>query len=226
MRERSDAGGVLAVGLALSVVCALPGIVGSWSAAGVPVLAALPAATSLTVVPVALWLRRQPRAALPVLTGAALASLPLALLGSVLKSATHHRPLGGATFAVVASVLVALGVALAFRAWAASSVKAAWQTKIFQLLSMLSLVCTAALLLPSAGSALAEVALLGGAIAIAGRSPLPLTLQNVPLALTLGLWSVLVVLGLLAVRDPNLAHSLAIEAPVAFTPLSWLGARS
>jgi hypothetical protein len=37
-----------------------------------------------------------------------LASAPLALLGYALKSATNHRPLGAATFAVVSAMLVAL----------------------------------------------------------------------------------------------------------------------
>ena len=57
--------------------------------------------------------RRSP--ALPL--GLAFAFGPLAALGSILHAHTHHRPLGAATYAVIAGMIVAVSWAAANRVW-------------------------------------------------------------------------------------------------------------
>lgn len=57
----------------------------------------------------------------PALLGACWAVLPLSLLGSVLKLETNHRPLGAATFAVIALFVVVAAMAVAARVDAAAA---------------------------------------------------------------------------------------------------------
>jgi hypothetical protein len=49
--------------------------------------------------------------------GLAFAFGPLALLGSQIYAHTHHRPLGAATFTVIAGIVVAMDWAAASRVW-------------------------------------------------------------------------------------------------------------
>ncbi len=110
MSERApdSTSGAVALGLVCSVPAALPAcarVLGGGQ--GVLAIVALVGAVSVVVVPVGCWWRRAREAGFPssdraLVCGTALSSLPLALFGGVLKSTTHHRPLGGATFAVAA----------------------------------------------------------------------------------------------------------------------------
>jgi hypothetical protein len=50
-----------------------------------------------------------------VLVGTLLCAAPLAVLGALLHAGTHHRPLGGVTFAVVGALILAAAVAIARR---------------------------------------------------------------------------------------------------------------
>jgi hypothetical protein len=102
----------LALGAVVAAIAALPDVqrvsVGGLS----PGLAwvALTGSTALVLGPLlaaARVLRNHAGKVRGVLLGAALATLPVALLGQVLKVQTHHRPLGAATFA-----FLALGVVL------------------------------------------------------------------------------------------------------------------
>jgi hypothetical protein len=63
------------------------------------------------------------RLALSVPFGLLIASGPLLVFARLLKATTHHRPLGGATFALVAMFVVAGSVAVAARilVWSATS---------------------------------------------------------------------------------------------------------
>lgn len=54
-------------------------------------------------------------AARAALVGLGLSALPLAMLASVLKATTHHRPLGAVTFAVLALVLCLGSIAVSAR---------------------------------------------------------------------------------------------------------------
>ncbi|HTM45821.1 MAG TPA: hypothetical protein VL137_12755 [Polyangiaceae bacterium] len=50
-----------------------------------------------------------------LIVGLLLASGPLQLLGAVLASQTHHRPLGAVTFALIAAVLIIVLLRIASR---------------------------------------------------------------------------------------------------------------
>jgi hypothetical protein len=186
---------------------------------------------SLVVVPVGVWLRPvAQRGATPgdraLAAGAALSALPLALFGGVLKSTTHHRPLGGATFAVAALCLLALGVALSFRVYRGASgdaVKSTWQN-LFSLGCGLSLVATVALgLVGAARPSLVEAAALAGAVAVTALAPSPAPLARLK-ARTLGAgWVLLLVCAVVSLRSAPVSTTLGSRAPVSFASLSWLG---
>jgi hypothetical protein len=222
----------VALGLLGSLAAALPGFIRA-SSLGLPALLALTGAVSLVVVPVGLWLRRAQAAGFPatdrvLLAGAALSALPLALFGGVLKSTTHHRPLGGATFAVAALCLLAICIGLGFRLWggARAASKSPWQS-LFILASAASLVGT--LLLGTAAEARpALVDFLAGVFASLGvvYLKIPAWLERVKAPVPFGVWAALVLGALLSIQSPGLARSLTTQAPVSFAPLSWLGGGS
>ena len=186
------------------------------------------------VVPLGLWLRRAveaglPRADLALLAGTGLSALPLALFGGVLKSTTHHRPLGGATFAVAASCVLALCIGLAFRVLRGAghgAVKSTWQN-LFTLGCGLSLAC--ALLLGSVKGArpsLLDFLALLGAASVAGTLKPPSWLLRLRLWAVVTAWAALLVCAALALRNAELVRSLTTQAPVSFAALSWLGGGS
>lgn len=227
--------GALACGLSCSLPAALPALlrVISGGAGGNGALAAvvLWGAVSLVVVPVGYWLRRAVEAGLPaadraLLAGAALSALPLALFGGVLKSTTHHRPLGGATFAVAALCVLALCIGLSFRFLGGLSRRARkspWQN-LFTLGCGLSLAC--ALLLGTARAtrpSLVDFLALAAASVAASVIKLPVWLPRLKLPLVLAGWVVLLACAGLSLGDPQLVRSLTTQAPVSFAALSWLG---
>jgi hypothetical protein len=230
--SHEPASGTLAVGLLFAAAAAVPALVrvsatGGYGLAGL----CLWGSVSLVVVPVALWLRRAAtnglaRADQALLGGAALSALPLALCGGVLKSTTHHRPLGGATFAVAALCLLALCIGLSFRVlWSESprATRSAWQN-LFLLGCGLSLLCV--LLLGAATASrpnlVDSLALLTAGV-VASRVKPAGTLARLPLWPMLLGWLVLVGSACLAPKSPQLARSLHTQAQVSFAPLSWLG---
>lgn len=230
----SRAAPALALGLACSVTAAVPAIVRTLPHSGPLTLLALAGAASLVVVPVSLWIRRaraedSPGADRALLLGTALSSLPLALFGGVLKSTTHHRPLGGATFAVAALCLLAICIGLAFRFSGGArsfAPKSLWQS-LFTFACLLSLAGALAL----AGAATARIALLdftalGLATAAAALVKIPAWLERVSRTLMLGLWAALILGAAFSIQSPELARSLTTRAPVLFAPLSWLGGGS
>jgi hypothetical protein len=206
----------------------LPDGNGLWAAA------ALGGAVSLVIVPLGFWLRRALERGLPaadraLLAGTALSALPLALFGGVLKSTTHHRPLGGATFAVAALCVLAACIGLSFRILGglrSGTVKSSWQN-LFTLGCGLSLAC--ALLLGSARAARPSLvdflALLAAGVA-AGVIGLPGWLQRLKLPLVVALWVALLACAGVSLKNPQLVRSLTTQAPVSFAALSWLGVGS
>lgn len=218
----------LALGLLLSVPAAAPALLRTIPHSSAPASAlALVGSVSLVVVPIGLWLRGSKRAGVhSLLLGAGLSCLPLAIFASVLKSSTHHRPLGGATFAVVACVVLALGVGLSFKAVHPDAVKATWRKRVLALCSLLSVAVTAALLLRADRSALIDALVMGGASAAAGSVRIPVRLQRLALAPVLAAWAALLLAAVMAIRNPPLAASLTSRAPISFAALSWLGGSS
>jgi hypothetical protein len=146
----------------------------------------------------------------------------------VLKSTTHHRPLGGATFAVAALCLLAICIGLGFRLWggARAASRSHWQS-LFFIAGLLSL----AVVLAMGASAAARPALVdfvAVALASAGAAyaKIPVWLERAKAAIPFGSWAALVLGALLSMQSPGLARSLTTQAPVSFALLSWLGGGS
>jgi hypothetical protein len=90
----------------------------------VPTLVAAFGCTALTLGSVAVVARRGRPTGMGLrasVLGALLASGPVALFGAVLRDKTHHRALGGVTFALLAGALFMLGFLVVRRALAPSS---------------------------------------------------------------------------------------------------------
>lgn len=218
----------VAPGLAAGLVLSLPvALRAAWHAdRPLPAIALAFAAASLVVVPVGLWIRHgrwKDPASLDraLVDGAALSSLPLALFAGVLKSSTHHRPLGGATFAVGACVVIAFCIALARRV-GGSGAKAHWLKHFFSVCCWLSLVATVAFAVPGAGT-VADFITLAVACFCAGALKIPLLLSRVPAMPVAAVWGLLLVVGLALTRQQELVQALRAHAPISFASLSWLG---
>ena len=209
--EASSAGvpGALALATVLSAIAVIPatlrggvnvGLVGLGAAA----LSVGLFAASFKVVGV------RSRAVGTVLFAVALSSAPLAILARVLKATTHHRPLGGVTFAILA--LVVLGGALAvgarlltFRRWIPIAVGA------------LGAVAGLRFALPALGASFLDgVLLLAAGLDAALITPPGWTRRaGVPV------WAVVVVLGVaLCFAMPSAASTAAERAPVVIAPFS------
>ncbi|HVY30045.1 MAG TPA: hypothetical protein VHB79_25985 [Polyangiaceae bacterium] len=222
----------LALGIASAVPASLPGLLRVWADTPSPLAAlALVASTSLLIAPTGLWLRRAfvqgfPPTDQALACGVSLSALPLALFGGVLKSTTHHRPLGGATFAVAALCLLASCVGLAFRVLGATghgAVKSAWRN-LFTLGCGLSL--ASALLLGLSGAArpsLVDFLALAAGVAVAGLVRIPGWLARSKLPVVLLGWVGLLTCAVVSLQRPELVRSLTTQAPVSFAALSWLG---
>lgn len=233
----SSTSGALALGLVCSVPASLPALLRvAGSGHAVPAALALVGSVSLVVVPIAVWMRRvadsrgsgsgvgaSDRA---LAAGAALSALPLALFGGVLKSTTHHRPLGGATFAVAALCLLALCIGLSFRVLrgaSGSAVKSTWQN-LFYLGCGLSLVATVALgLAGAARPSLVELLALAGAVAVSALVRPPAVVARQSPRIWVSGWVILLVCAVLSLRSAPVAAALTSRAPVSFAALSWLG---
>jgi hypothetical protein len=149
------------------------------------------------------------------LVGAGLSVLPLSILGSVLKLETNHRPLGAATFAVLALAAVLGAILVAGRIEEAAqqdrdgaAAKARIGIAAFQVLRNSEL-------RPHAldGLSLAAAAALG---VLAGRKVAP----RASFRHAVPLWVVVVVSGLVA-RGVH-ADVITRSAPVLGGPLAWL----
>lgn len=216
----------LAPGIALGLTASLVAALRVTYQGPLSALVLLFAAVSVVVVPVGLWLRRSslkdPTSAdRALLEGVALSSLPLALFGGVLKSTTHHRPLGGATFAVVACVVLVLCIGIGRRI-GSSAVKAPWLKQFFSVCCALSLFSTLALL---AGEArlLLDFLVLSAACAAAGLSKIPKVVARVPGLVWTVVWTALLGGSLFLTRSPGAMRELERRAPISFAALSWLG---
>jgi len=162
-----------------------------------------------------------------------LAALPLLPFATLLKTTTHHRPLGGVTFAVIAGLSI-VGLALIcarFVTWAGvQPTRRASFSRV--LLLVLAALGTAALLFGlvqglKGGSAYQTGfydALRVLALAtLAARVPLPETLLRRALGLGLAGWLAVVTVGVCLARAPAMQVELASRCPVLHWPLVWLG---
>ena len=170
------------------------------------------------------------RSALTV--GVLLAALPLLPFATVLKTATHHRPLGGVTFAVLAGlVIVGLSLFCARLVTWASEPYALRLFARFALLSLAALGTTAVLLglvqaLKAGGAyrtGFFDALRVLGLATLAARVPLPDALLRRVRGLGLAAWIAVVTVGVCLGRAPAMQAELALRCPVLHWPLLWLG---
>jgi hypothetical protein len=161
-----------------------------------------------------------------VLLGLALAALPLSLLADVLKQSTHHRPLGAATFAVLALAIVLGFVAVT---WRLSNVLASRSLGVrrasFAFVAALALGSVAFVLTRTLAAPALVPHVLDGlrALATATLCHLLLRLPRVSsIARRVGapLWALVVVAGLIAGRGAT-AAAVRTTAPVLGGPEAW-----
>jgi len=162
-----------------------------------------------------------------------LAALPLLPFATLLKTTTHHRPLGGVTFAVIAGLSI-VGLALVcarFVTWAGvQPTRRALFSRV--LLLVLAALGTAVLLFGLVQGLKGGNAYQTGfydalrvlALAtLAARVPLPETLLRRALGLGLAGWLAVVTVGVCLARAPAMQVELASRCPVLHWPLVWLG---
>lgn len=218
--------GIGALSSMVAVLPALPRVDGS--VAGVWI--GLAGGSALFLGPVLALLRgalEPPSRSFGPLVGVALSAAPLSLFGTMLKATTHHRPLGAATFAVLALPLVAFFVLVAVRFVSFADTRPPAARKSLHALAvgtaLGSLVAALAATLGSDGARPHLVDALS--LVVAGGLGLgTLRVRAVVAAVRrLGgaLWIALVLLGLFAARGPTFA-SMKKSAPVVAGPRAWL----
>jgi hypothetical protein len=165
--------------------------------------------------------------------GVPLAALPLLPFAALLKTTTHHRPLGGVTFAVTAGLLI-IGLSLiCARFVTCAGVQPARQAALARI-SLLALAAlgTAALLLGlvqglGGGSAYQtgfyDALRVLGLATLAARVRLPETVLRRVRGLGLAAWVTVVTVGVCLGRAPAMQVELALRCPVLHWPLVWLG---
>lgn len=203
--------------------------------AGATFVAALGcAALSLGVV-VAVARRALPlsRAGVIVASGAALGAAPLAVLGAVLRTHTHHRALGAVTYVLVALAVLVLAMAVTRRlvALASGASSAARAARAALLVSCAVSLGWVALGLRGAlgagGAPGVSAVVTDGAIGVAvatlavfsWRARLSPSASRAAGAA----WAAVVIVGLIVVRQsPRALATLAERAPVALGVGGWL----
>lgn len=165
--------------------------------------------------------------------GGLLAALPLLPFATLLKTTTHHRPLGGVTLAVIAGLLIC-GLSLVcarFVTWAGEQPRARALLSRGLLLTF-AVLGTAALLFGlvqglNGGNAYQTGFYDGlrvlGLATLAARVRLPQTWLRHARGLGLAAWVAVVTVGVCLGRAPAMQVELASRCPVLHWPLVWLG---
>jgi hypothetical protein len=165
--------------------------------------------------------------------GVLLAAVPLLPFATLLKTSTHHRPLGGVTCAVIAGLTIS-GLALVcgrLVTWAGVQHRR-HATLARLLLVALAALGTAALLLGlvyglNGGSAYQtgfyDALRVLGLATLAARISLPEKLLRRVHGLGLAAWIAVVTVGVCLARAPAMQVELASRCPVLHWPLVWLG---
>lgn len=161
-----------------------------------------------------------------------LAAFPLVPFASILKTSTHHRPLGGVTFAVLAG-LVIVGLSLLCGrvvTWAGEQRPLSATLRVA--LVVLAALGTAALVLGMVQglkggddyrTGFFDALRVLGLATLAARVPLPLALLRRVRGLGLAAWIAVVTVGLCLDRAPAMQAELAARCPVLHWPLVLLG---
>jgi hypothetical protein len=228
----SSPSAALALGALAAALAALPAVhrfVGSGPNPGVAWLA-LAGGTALVLGP-ALALARAADRESPglrgTLVGTALAALPLSKLAQVLKLETHHRPLGAATFGMLALAVLLASIVFCVRAreWARAK-----DTRLRRLglgaVTFAACVSLGLVLLRAFGAGTLRHEVTDG-IRVVVVGALAYRLLDLPAVETLarraGVWAwvVVVVVGLIAARGA-VSGAVRERAPVLGGPAAWL----
>jgi len=155
--------------------------------------------------------------------GLALSLAPLLVFARVLKSATHHRPLGGATFAIVAALLVLGATAVAARVIAFAGKRQGALAKAPLALGLAGCLLAVPLAMPLLGAGLRASAL-DGLLLVAGVAAGALAPERPGLGrVGLVVWVLAVALGLgLGLGAAETRAALADRAPVLLGLAGWL----
>ncbi len=165
--------------------------------------------------------------------GVLLAGLPLLPFAALLKTSTHHRPLGGVTFAVIAGVTV-VGLSLVagrLITWAGAQRAPLQPLARFGIVVLAALGAAAVLLGLMQGLKGGGVFLTGifdalrvlGLATLAARVPVPEGLLRRARGFGLAAWIAVVTVGVCLGRAPAMQAELAVRCPVLHWPLLWLG---
>jgi len=158
---------------------------------------------------------------------------PLALFGELLKRATHHRPLGAVTFAVLGAAVLVLAMVIIYRLVQAAGEQAWWGVLARAALYAIgvggALLGGALVVLASSGdsagplrSGLLDTGLTVVAIAVATWAP-PWWWARRP-ALSIGFWgSALVASALVLAVVPASRQALSRTVPALLPLAGWLG---
>ncbi len=165
--------------------------------------------------------------------GVLLASLPLVPFASILKTATHHRPLGGVTFAVIAA-LVVVGLSLVSAqliTWAGAQRPTLGGVARFGVVALAALGAAAMLLAMMQGlkggggfrNGFFDALRVLGLATLAARVPVPPGLLRRLRGFGLAAWIAVVTVGVCLGHAPAMQTELADRCPVLHWPLLWLG---
>lgn len=222
-------------GLIASALAALPAALRFESGLVWQAFAVCMAGCALVMAPLSAALasaRRVSRFRSALTVGVLLAAIPLLPFASVLKTSTHHRPLGGVTFAVLAAVVI-VGLSLVcgrLVTWAGEQRPFGAVARVGLL--ALAALGTAALLLGlihglKGGDAYRtgffDALRVLGLATLAARIPLPDALLKRLRGLGLAAWIAVVTVGLCLGRAPAMQAELAARCPVLHLPLVLLG---
>ncbi|MEO6601268.1 MAG: hypothetical protein ABIQ16_15430 [Polyangiaceae bacterium] len=161
-----------------------------------------------------------------------LAAIPLLPFASVLKTSTHHRPLGGVTFAVLAAVaLVGLSLVCGRLVTWAGEPRPFGAAARVGLVALAALGAAALLLGLTQGLKGGDAYRTGffdalrvlGLATLAARVPFPNALLKRLRGLGLAAWIAVVTVGLCLGRAPAMQSELAARCPVLHWPLVLLG---
>lgn len=223
-------------GLCAAVLAALPVLPRFESGLRVQALVVSTAACALVMAPLSAALTRstgrsQFRSA--QLLGVLLAAVVLLPFATLLKSTTHHRPLGGVTFAVCAGLVVLCGSLFAARllTWAGAQGQRGARWARFAVVLVAALGAAAALIgvLHGVGGGSAyrvgfyDASRVLGLSTLASRVPLPASFVTRARGLGLAAWIAVVTVGVCLGRAPAMQAELAVACPVLHWPLVWLG---
>jgi hypothetical protein len=171
---------------------------------------------------------------LALLLGLAISLAPLSVFGKALKVGTHHRPLGGATYAIVAAVVsIALVLVVArLLTWAGEQGRGTRRVIAASALVLATVgagILTALIFVRSyfvdteLGHALLDATLALGLGTVAAFLPIPKTWHDVTAKAGPWVWLFTAIVAAGLTRFPKVRTEAEQAAPVLAAPLTWLG---